>query len=51
METLYFSLKDNNEKVISSQDLYSKMNNKQTGYLIFIRDWIRPNVMQVRGDS
>ena len=31
----YTSLKDTNKKVICSQDLYNKMNEKQRSYIIF----------------
>ena len=47
----YASLKDTNEKVICSQDLYSKMNYKQKSYIIFMQDSIRLNVVHVRAKS
>ena len=47
----YTFLKDTNEKVICSQDLNSKINNEQKGYILFIQDLIRLNVMHVRAKS
>ena len=47
----YTSLKDTNEKVICCQDVYSKMNNKQKSYIVFIKDLIRADVVQVSANS
>ena len=47
----YTSLKDSNKMVIGSQDLYSKMNNKQRGYIIFVQNLAKPNEVYVRANS
>ena len=37
--------------VIGSQDLYSKINNKQRGYIIFVQNLAKPNEVHVRVNS
>ena len=47
----YTSLKDINEKVICSQDLYNKMNNKQISYINVVQNPVKPNEVHVRANS
>ena len=47
----YTSLKDINEKVICSQDLYNKMNKKQISYINVAQNPVKPNEVHVRANS
>ena len=47
----YTSLKDTNEKVIRSQNLYNKMNIKQRSYIIFVQNPAKPNEVHIRANS
>ena len=47
----YTSLKDTNKKVICSQDLYNKMNDKQRSYIIFVQNPANPSEVRARANS
>ena len=47
----YTSLKDTNEKVICSQDLYNKMNDKQKSYIILVENPEEGNEVHSRANS
>ena len=47
----YTSLRDTNEKVICSQDLCNKMNDKQRSYIIFVQNPAKPNEVHTRANT
>ena len=47
----YTSLRDTNEKVICSQDLCNKMNDKQRSYIIFVQNPAKPNEVHARANT
>ena len=47
----YTSLRDTNEKVICSQDLCNKMNDKQRSYIIFVQNPAKPNEVHARAST